>query len=522
MPTRIAVLADTHLTDLPNTAQDAALDWALEWLRADPPDLVLVAGDVTAAGTTDAARRAREKLNASGLTFRMAPGNSDCRSPQHWERVRELLTAPGTFVNHECAALLLDAAEPVLPDGQKTAIDHLLAVAGTRRVVLGCHFPLSSFAQADRAWLTARLASGAISLFVAGHKHLDSQEAVGPAAAHLVRGLDPDKAKSAPPAIALFELSDRRWSRSDIAFPGGDAATWPQPARDEFLGHLGISCMSDTLAGLEQAAARGLAVVELRAGKALATPADALRQSVERWRAAGGGHLSVHMPNLRWDAAAAGVEGLEAWQAALNMAVELKANALTCHVPRIAIGRMQPWGEAWQCFAQVYCDSLAPALDAGMAIGIENMHMNPGETADESRGFGYLPEECLAWIQSLRHASGGDRIGLLLDIGHARNNQPFATHVTLGQWYALAGAEAVGYHIHQVAPTDGRMTNHHPFANIFGPLLSLSSFFWAWGSGQLRHAPMFLEVRSQEQGWESLDLLTEHIQTSVPTTGRSP
>ena len=83
VPTRIAVLADTHLSDLPGTAQDAALDWALAWLRAAPPDLVLVAGDVTTAGTTSAARRARAKLDASGLTFRMAPGNSDCRSPQH-------------------------------------------------------------------------------------------------------------------------------------------------------------------------------------------------------------------------------------------------------------------------------------------------------------------------------------------------------------------------------------------------------------------------------------------------------
>lgn len=519
MPTRIAVLADTHLTDLPGTAQDAALDWAIATLRANPPDLVLVAGDVTAAGTANAAQRAREKLDASGLNFRMAPGNSDCRSPEHCEHVRELLTVPGTFINPQCVALLLNATEPTLTDQHKTAIDHLLAIAGSRQLVLACHFPLIAFADGDRAWLTARLESGAISLFIAGHRHLDSTEAVGPAVEHLIRGLDPDKAKHAPPAMALFELDDGRWTRSNIAFPGGSTDAWTPAGRDEFLAHLGISCMTDTLGGLEQAARRQLRTVELRAANTLDLPLGTLQAAATTWRQAGGGHLSLHMPNLRWNEAEADVEGIDTWQAAVDLALAIEANALTCHVPRIAVGRMQPWGDAWQRFAEIYCTTLTPALEAGMTIGIENMHMNPGEAADESRGFGYLPEECLAWIGALRYATGSDHIGALLDIGHARNNEPFSIHATLGQWYALVGAQAVGYHVHQVVADNGRMTNHHPFTNPFGPLISLSSFLWAWDSGQLRHAPMFLEIRSQEHGWESLDLLTEHFQTHVPSIG---
>ena len=39
------------------------------------------------------------------------------------------------------------------------------------------------------------------------------------------------------------------------------------------------------------------------------------------------------------------------------------------------------------------------------------------------------------------------------------------------------------------------MENHCPIKDLFGQYISLSSFFMAWRNGQLRHVPMYLEIR---------------------------
>jgi hypothetical protein len=80
-------------------------------------------------------------------------------------------------------------------------------------------------------------------------------------------------------------------------------------------------------------------------------------------------------------------------------------------------------------------------------------------------------------------------------MGHARNNGPFAKRITMGDWYADVGSATVAYHIHQVKTIDGRMKNHQGFDTPWGPLISLSGFFWAWRTRQLNHAPLFVEVR---------------------------
>ena len=50
MPTTFAVISDMHLSGVHNTAQAACLDWALGAIVDEQPDLLVVAGDVTADG----------------------------------------------------------------------------------------------------------------------------------------------------------------------------------------------------------------------------------------------------------------------------------------------------------------------------------------------------------------------------------------------------------------------------------------------------------------------------------------
>ncbi len=116
MPIKIAVIADTHLASVPDTAQEAALAFALKKLHSNKPDVVLVLGDVTAAGNIESAERARTMLDQSGLCYRMIPGNSDERTPTHCAAVAERLTVDTPFYADDYAVCLLDT-----PDGTLTS-----------------------------------------------------------------------------------------------------------------------------------------------------------------------------------------------------------------------------------------------------------------------------------------------------------------------------------------------------------------------------------------------------------------
>ncbi len=155
-----------------------------------------------------------------------------------------------------------------------------------------------------------------------------------------------------------------------------------------------------------------------------------------------------------------------------------------------------------------YASALAPLAGSGVAIGIENMHMTPGETPD-NRNFGYTPEECQTLLADLRRIPGLN-IGFHLDIGHARNNAPYSTLFPVGTWYEQLGAECNGMHIHQVVmDAQGKMQNHRPLLGFFDRLIALSSLIMARRDEILRSVPMFIEVRDGlgPDSWSALTAL---------------
>ena len=135
-------------------------------------------------------------------------------------------------------------------------------------------------------------------------------------------------------------------------------------------------------------------------------------------------------------------------------------------------------------------------LAAGISIGIENLHIVPGESVD-ARNFGCTPDECREWIELLRwRLDCCSRIGFNFDLGHARNNGPLANLFTISDWYEELGDEINGFHLHQVVKRpDGTLCNHMPLVEPFGSLISLASLFLGWRRGTVNPAPMFLEIR---------------------------
>ena len=505
MPPTIAILADIHLPDSRSSAQWAAFDWALAELRARKVDAVAVVGDVTASGSSAAATRARGCLDALSIPLATTPGNSDLRCPKGSGAVVEALSTPALIDLPRLRVLTADTSRARVASGERDRLDAQARCEG-RAVVLVTHMAPTALDSGSEAWLHAWAARHRVSLIVAGHRHRDDVSATGATAIHQMRGLDPDKAIGGPPAIALLELDNDRWVRSGIAWPEGDASGWSNVERAEFQSLLGVSCIGDAVGGLGQAAGLRVRCVELRADAA-DLPRAALQEALTAWRAAGGDRLSWHMPGLGWEALHGDGDALGAWRATIDAALETQVDALTVHVPSVPVGMLKPGSHAWHGMADAFAQELRPATDSGAAIGIENMHMNAGEPAGDERGYGYLPEECLAWIEALRQRLPRAEVGMLLDIGHARNNAPFSEAYTLGEWYERVGGEAVGYHIHQVIETGNGYANHQPFEGVFGPLISLSSFLWAWRQRHLRRRPMTLEIRDPASRAASVEVI---------------
>lgn len=481
---RLAILADSHLPDCGDSAQEAALRWAVSAARDAGADWLVAAGDLTAAGEPVPAERAAAILAGGGVPHASTPGNAEWRDPQAGEAVCRLLT-----VEDEAAPVAtVDTATGAVPVAERDRVERRLARCPAP--VLVTHWPPDELPDADRDWFAGLVERFTPEILVAGHKHFDAMRIFAGRPLHLVRGLDPDKAKHDLPAFALLERDGTGWRRRDIGFPAADPRRWPSVAKQAFLKHLGVSLMGrPAVAGICEALAEGVGVLELRDETVLITPRDELSAAVRAWREGGGHCLSVHVPNVRWREG--GVEGAEKFQAVAALARDLAADRATVHVPRARVADLAD-RDVRHRLLQAYVFGLAPLVERGVSIGIENLHSNKGETADDGRGFGYLPDECLDWIGELRSALPDGRFGLHLDIGHARNNSPFSQSWTLGRWYATVGREIVGYHLHQVGKG-----NHQPFATPFAPLLSLASFFWAWGGGQLRPAPMILEIRDE-------------------------
>ena len=508
----LAFIADLHLTETCGSPQHACFNWAMDKICEEKPDVIISLGDAT-LGSPEAAYYFKSAIQKTGIRVLSTLGNSDLRNPQSLEEIKSLLIMDHIYFRDEYLLLTLDSSSRLIHKIERERIEvQLNAAAGQNAViVLMLHHPPENLEADSREWLLSLIEKENISFIVAGHTHKSFSYQIGKTQVFTIKGLDPDKALGGPPSLALLNLNDGHSNMSEISCKTADTDEWSVEDRAEFVDMLGISCMEYPLWGLEYAAAAEVKCVEVRFN-ALQVPKDELLCRLADWRAHGGTYLSFHMPSLLWDDITASVTNQEVWKESLELALEMGVQGLTVHVPGISAGLMVPGSNAWKSFSDVLYQSLAPAVSKGVIVGIENLHMNPGENADLSRGYGYLPEECLEWINELRSRLGDPAVGFHLDIGHARNNVPFSERLSLGQWYALMGREIVKYHLHQVEIEEDEMMNHQPIRNVYGPMISFSSFLWSWKTGLINRRPMILEITGDKEGIVlSLETLIKHM-----------
>lgn len=488
---KIGILCDLHLPTVRSASQYAVLDWAIDTLEKEGVDLVVTAGDTTAAG---AYRPLQDYLNRmSRFPHLFLLGNSDIRDEFDRERIitQYAKSSVRTLCGHEIVGIST-------PYTHLTSEDRaLLEQCSDGAIVLMHHNP-NSLIEESRNYLNDLLSRKALTL-IHGHKHMEMMQQIGDSRVFGLRGLDPDKVLGLP-AISFFEFTDSGVSFCQREF------RFPVDQLDDFWDYIGISCFHPET-DIDYAISRGIKKIELQLRKPCEPEQlSLLEDGVTRWRATGGDYLSVHLPDLRLIDGI--ITGAKEWYEAVALAEKLGADGVTVHIPRASYADMITDGPIWRSFLHILTEGIE-RLPSSTNVGIECLHAAPGMKNTPDRMLGLVPEECISWTNAINRAFGYDRVGFLLDVGHASNNGPFVTRYIRSVWYELLGKRAVGYHIHQVSKENGGLTNHNAIDPWFGMMISYASFFWAWQNGHLNHAPMFLEMKNVQNCEISLRSLTE-------------
>ena len=468
----IAFLSDLHLPYHGDAVQYKVLRWALT--QAAEADLLVVAGDFTAAGDREAIDAFAREMEKCPVPAVILCGNAEYRSTAENAQAALRLQSPVCTTLGSRTVLSLCDGDARIPgevyDALESADEHTVVVR---------HHPFTSLREPHRSRMNEwRQAHPEIPLFTA-HTHrfrqTDAHTWELPAA-------DPDKNIGTEAAVLFYDTETKEVRQQFYRTPvPADFADW-----------LGLSCR-DPKIDLPYAIRNKIRYVELRAD-AVKRERTSLLPLLEQWRRSGGKMLSLHAPEVYPDPQKNG-----AWAEFASFAADTKADRITLHVPQTSVASVKADPVLLSRMADFVGSALRDLPDS-LVIGVENMHMTAKDTPDDNRRFGYIPGECRLWRDALAKATG-KICGLHLDVGHARNNRPYSEKYCLGAWYAEIGREIVGYHLHQIRRDGNVWENHTPIDGWFGPLISYAGFLDAWSCGQLAKAPLFLEIRTP-RGYE--------------------
>ncbi len=512
---KLALIADPHLSDRPDTAEEAAFDWALAEADELGADALAVLGDVTACGAPDAAIRAREKLRALSCPALCVPGNSDLRTPGTAAATERLFSdAPRGMLAGGVLLVGVDTAHGAVTAPERQRLD---ALSGAPEMILLSHHGPHCLGEDDRRffsnWIASRASRGQrVLLWACGHTHRWAGGAFAGVRTVTLRALDPNKCLGGAPQLLLVHAEGGAVSWEERTWPGACLEAWQASERRELADALGVTCYRPA-ADMPGVIAHGVRHIEWRG-----VPGEAL-PLLRDWRRAGGATFSVHLP-ARFDGTP---ESEAVYRRCAEDAVRAGAEMVTVHAPYLPCGEMLAPDGSFSRLADAASRALRAAADAGVRILVENDHTPTGGGRDPlARPFGCTPEEIVLWRDALCERLGKNACGLRLDVGHARNNAPLTDAYPIGKWYALLGCSVGAYHLHQtVQGPDGVMHNHHPVtAWDDGGLIAFWGFLWAWRAGVLGRGPVILEIREGEGAlavWKRLQgfLLAPRNQTKT-------
>lgn len=476
---KICFACDLHLPFDKNAMQYDVLEWALGVIKKTAPDCICFVGDATCDGDIDNYNLFIKKMQSLNIPFIYIPGNSDLRNPAFKEKIINL-TSPVMSVIHDTVIIAINDSDRTVSDDTKLILNGINSNA-----VVFMHHPIVELQKNSRIKLLEwRKSHPDIPLFY-GHLHksqIDGND-------YSLGALDPDKSIGETPCLTFFDANTKSI----------DKEYYPAPMPSDFLDFLGISVFR-LKEDFEFAISNEIKHLEFRPSL-IDFDQDELINLVEKWRASGGKNLSVHLPDIEFKNGQ--VIPNKHLDHILELSKAIKANRFTQHVPVVSVSTVKNSPSILDQISSFLSEKLKD-FSHNTVLGVENMHMTDGEIPDETRRFGYTPEECLFFMNKLKKVCPFT-VGINFDIGHARNNSPYSQKYQISTWLSQLGRYAVGYHIHQVTLTDQGFSNHEPITEVYGHLISYASFFASWSKRQLAKAPLIMEMRPKNAYKTSLD-----------------
>lgn len=488
---RIALLADPHLSDIPSTPQEEALDWALQELERLQPDACVWLGDITAGGSAEAAIRFLDKLGRLPCPSLTVPGNSDIRSPETAPVMeRFLANFPKGLKLGDLRIVGVNTSHNFIYENER---ERLMGLDIGENVLLCSHQP-AKYLKGDsldflQSWIESIEKKGhRVLAWAHGHSHIYREGEFAGVPTVSLCALDIDKNNGNAHFCMMEFHGDDTPMWEEIPYLRGTVKAWSEEEKKSLRDALGIACYH-VEEDMSFAIENGVRHIEWRA------PHPDHLPLLTRWRNAGGKTFSLHFPAMDFDGTNA--TNLEAWKNYTDFAMEARADMITIHSPEIS-NEIMFKTDAFDRLADTMADLLRPLAEADIDILVENNHTRHVTSTDPlMRSYGCSPAEVLGWRNALNERLGKDACHLRLDVGHARNNEPLNEPYPIGKWYALLGSDAHGYHLHQILVDRQAkaMYNHTPILGLHNGFISFDGFSWAWQTRLLSHAPVILEIR---------------------------
>lgn len=467
---RICFMCDLHLPLNRDALQYEVLKWAYEDVIKKQPDCIAFVGDVTCDGNEEAYEYFINVMKNTGIPFLFIPGNSDLRCNITKENIfhnasecKNDIKGVGIFAVNDSDGNISDEQFDALNKAEENSIVFM-------------HHPIMSHNEQtiSKLWEWREKHNNVMLFYGHLHRSCESENEIS------LQAMDPDKSIGESPCITYYDTETKQLRK----------VYFFAPVPTDIYENFGISCYR-TIEQIHFAIKNGLKHIELRPNCADAVGIEELKKSVKCWRDGGGETLSIHLPDICW--ANGTVSADEKHNKLIELVKLLKADRVTQHVPLVSVKEVREHPE----ILTAICDYLSEKLNSiehSIIVGIENMHMTSRDKADETRRFGYIPEECIEFMELLS-TKCKHTVGINFDIGHARNNAPYSQKYQISTWLGVIGKYAVGYHIHQVNYENGIFENHMPITNIYGHLISFASFFKYWSSEKINKAPVIFEMR---------------------------
>jgi len=466
----ICLMCDLHLPFDKNALQYDVLDWAIADIVQKSPDCVIFAGDITCDGNPETHKTFLQKMQGLTMPFFFIPGNSDLRCTESRAEIQRICSCCESDVNG-IKIYALNDCNLQLSEEQLSALEH----AEDDSIVF-MHHPIALFSQPYQDQLLHWQEQHKKTMLFYGHRHESKVDGTTVS----LQALDPDKAIGECPCLTYYDTDTKQLRKTHYI----------SPVPDDFYDYFGICCY-DPLKHIDFCIEKGLKFLELKP-ECVHCDHTALLEKVTAWRNRGGENLSIHLNDVKYDNGSIKADEIDRLMQLANL---LKADRFTQHVPCVSVGTVQADPTVLEDICR-FLGQKYSIVEHKMVIGVENMHMTAGEKDDGARRFGYLPEECLSFMHTLKGMCS-HIVGINFDIGHARNNIPFSQTYQISTWLSQIGKYAVGYHIHQVTLENGKYSNHMPITDIYGKLISYCSLFKYWTKGTINKAPIIFEMRHE-------------------------